>query len=192
MELYKEEPVYLFIEQKDWEKWLNENHAATRVVWVKFAKKNTGAVSITYAQALDVALCYGWIDGLVNKYDEQYYLQRFTPRGPRSIWSKINRVHIARLIKEKKMQPAGLLAVETAKKNGQWKSAYDSPKDMQMPEDFLKEIAKDSKALAFYQTLSKANIYAIAWRLQTAKKPETREKRFKLLLEMLKKEEKFH
>ena len=192
MEMHKDVPVYLFTTPQEWAKWLAKNHASVTAVWIKFAKKNTSAVSINYAQALDVALCYGWIDGLVNKYDEKYYLQRFTPRSKKSNWSKINREHIARLIKEKRMQPSGLLTVEIAKKNGQWDSAYDSSKDMQVPEDFLKEVVKDERVMAFYKTLTRANTYAIAWRLQTAKKPETREKRFNALLEMLKKGKKIH
>lgn len=192
MELHKDVPVCLFTTSEEFATWLEKNNQEVKAIWLKIAKKNTGAVSISYDQALDVALCYGWIDGLVNKYDENYYLQRFTPRGPRSIWSKVNREHIARLIKEKRMRPAGLAAVEVAKKNGQWEAAYDSPKDMQVPEDFFKAVAKDPKTLAFYQTLNRANLYAIAWRLHTAKKPETRIKRFKVLLEMLQKGDKLH
>lgn len=192
MEMHKDVPVYLFTTPKEFETWLEKNNQEVKAVWLKIAKKNTGAVSVSYDEALEVALCYGWIDGLVNKYDEKYYVQRFTPRGPRSIWSKINRDHIARLIKEKRMRPAGLAAMEVAKKNGQWEAAYDSPKDMQVPEDFLKAVAKDKSAAAFYKTLTRANTYAIAWRLATAKKPETRANRFKLLMEMLKKGQKLH
>ncbi|MGH7204047.1 MAG: YdeI/OmpD-associated family protein [Candidatus Levyibacteriota bacterium] len=192
MEMHKDVPVYLFTTAEQWAEWLEKNHERVSAVWLKFAKKNTGAVSISYDEALDEALCYGWIDGLINSYDEKYYLTRFTPRGAKSIWSKRNREHIARLLKEKKMKPAGLLTVETAKKSGQWEAAYDSSREMTIPEDFLTELAKDEKALAFYHTLNKANLYAIGWRLQTAKKPQTRAKRFESLLTMLKKGEKLH
>lgn len=190
--MHKDTPVYLFLSQKDWEDWLEKWDGEIQAIWVKIAKKNTGAVSVSYDQAVESALCYGWIDGLVNKYDEKYYIQRFTPRRVRSIWSQINRDHIARLIKEKRMKPAGLAAVEVAKKNGQWEAAYGSPSTTQVPDDFRQAVAKDPKILAFYNTLNKSNLYAIAWRLQTAKKPETRARRFAVLLEMLRKGEKLY
>jgi uncharacterized protein YdeI (YjbR/CyaY-like superfamily) len=192
MEMHKNTPVYLFTKPEEWADWLDKNYASIPAIWMKFAKKNSEATSISYDEALDVALCYGWIDGLINGYDEKYYLTRFTPRGPKSIWSKRNREHIARLILEKKMKPSGLVTIETAKQNGQWEAAYDTAVDMKIPEDFLKEVAKDPKTLAFYKTLNKANLYAIGWRLQTAKKPETRAKRFDTLLTMLRKGEKLH
>jgi uncharacterized protein YdeI (YjbR/CyaY-like superfamily) len=184
--------VFLFANLKEWEDWLEKNHGNFRAIWVKFAKKNSGTVSITYDEALRGALCYGWIDGLINKYDNSYYLTRFSPRKPVSIWSKINRELAEKLILEGKMQPSGLAAIEAAKANGRWHTAYDSSKTMQVPEDFFKELAEDKKAEEFFRSLNKANTYAIAWRLQTAKNPETREKRKKMLLEMMKKGEKLH
>ena len=185
-------PVILFTTQKEFEKWLAKEHDKTPGVWLKFAKKGSGVTSTNYADSLDVALCYGWIDGQSKKFDETFYLQKFTPRGKRSIWSKINKGHVARLIKEKRMQPAGFAAINAAKKDGRWEQAYNSPSSMRMPEDFVNEVQKDKKRLAFFNSLNNTNRYAIAWRLQTAKKPETRERRMNVLLSMLDKGEKLH
>ncbi len=192
MELHKDTPVFLFKNAKEWEEWLHTNHDKFSAIWIKFAKKNTGAVSISYDEVLPVALCYGWIDGLINKYDEKYYLTRFTPRKPKSLWSKTNQNLVAQLIKSGKMQPSGLKTIETAKANGQWDVSYDTSKDMKVPQDFLKELAKDKKAQEFFSTLNRANTFAIGWRLQTAKKPEIRAKRMEKLLEMMKRREKLH
>lgn len=186
------ELIKLFKTPEAWRAWLTKNHSKSDGIKLQFYKKDSGKKSINYAQALDEALCFGWIDSQVNKYDADSYIQRFTPRRTRSMWSKRNREHVARLINEKKMTSAGLKEIELAKTDGRWESAYDSPKNMKVPADFLKELKKNKKAYAFYQTLNKTNIYAIAWRLQTAKKPETREKRFKALLSMLAKENKIH
>ena len=174
------------------ETWLAKNHSKSPRIWLRFFKKNSGILSINYAQALDVALSYGWIDAQLKKYDEESYLQRFTPRGSRSMWSKRNRDHVKRLIKEGRMQSAGLAQINAAKRDGRWKSAYDSPRKMNIPQDFLNELAKDPKAFAFFQTLDKVNHYAIAWRLQTAKKPQTRENRMKKLLQMMTARQKLH
>ncbi|HSX09540.1 MAG TPA: YdeI/OmpD-associated family protein [Candidatus Saccharimonadales bacterium] len=192
MELYKDIPIFLFETPKEFENWLNKNHHAFSAVWIKFAKKKSGAVSISYDEALEVAICYGWIDGLLNKFDEKYYVVRFTPRKKQSIWSKVNKNTVGRLIKEGKMKPSGLEAIENAKANGRWEAAYDSSATMQLPDDFLTELAKDKKAEEFFKTLTRANTYAIAFRLQTATRPETRAKRMKELLEMLKRGEKLH
>lgn len=192
VELHKDTPMLLFKTSDEWEKWLSKNYNTFPAIWVKFAKKNSGAASITYDEALEVALCYGWIDGLINAYDEKYYLTRFTPRKVKSVWSKRNVQLVEKLIREGKMQPSGLQVIEAAKATGNWHAAYDSSKDMQIPEDFLKELAKDKKALEFFNSLTRANTYAIAWRLQTAKKSETRQKRMETILAMLKKGEKFH
>ena len=176
----------------EWEQWLDQNHANSRGSWLRFYKKGSGISSVYYAEALDVALCYGWIDGQLKKYDELSYIQRFTPRRPRSLWSKRNIEHVTRLIKDGRMKPAGLREADAAKADGRWEIAYDSQGAMSAPVDFLKELTKNKKALAFYKSLNKANQYAIAWRLQTAKRPETREKRKQEILEMLAREEKFH
>jgi uncharacterized protein YdeI (YjbR/CyaY-like superfamily) len=177
---------------KEWAHWLAKNHASSEGIWLQFYKKGSGVATVTYSQALDEALCYGWIDGQMKKHDERSYVQRFTPRRPRSVWSKRNREHVERLKKEGKMKSAGLREAEAAMRDGRWSAAYDPPSTMEIPRDFLERLAKDKKAQAFFSTLNKANTYAIAWRLQTAKKPETREKRMKSILEMLAKGQKFH
>lgn len=185
-------PVLHFQTANDLESWLKENYAQTEGFWLKIAKKNKGITSVTYAEAVQLALCYGWIDGQANTFDDQYYLVKYTPRRARSIWSKRNVDFVAKLIKEGKMQPSGLAQVEAAKADGRWDQAYDSPKDMTMPEDFMQELAKDPKALAFYESLNKTNKYAFAFQIQTAKKPETRERRKQKLLTLLKEGKKLY
>ncbi len=185
-------PIIAFKSQSDFRKWLTANHSKSNGIWLQFFKKDSGHVSITYAQAVDEALCHGWIDGQAKKNDEKSWIQRFTPRRAKSIWSKRNIEHIERLTKEGKMTVTGHKAVEDAKQDGRWHRAYDSPAKMQVPEDFLKLLSKNKKAKAFFETLNKTNTYAIAWRLQTAVKPETKLKRMKAILEMLEKGEKFH
>jgi uncharacterized protein YdeI (YjbR/CyaY-like superfamily) len=185
-------PVLPFSTPLKWERWLEKNHAKSDGIWIRLYKKDSGIPSINHAQALEEALCFGWIDGQGKSYDAASYLQKFTPRRARSIWSKRNIEHIARLDKAGKMRPAGWKEVEAAKADGRWERAYDSPANMVMPEDFLKQLSKNKKSVAFFDTLSKTNKYAIAWRLQTAKKTETREKRMKAILEMLRNGEKFH
>jgi uncharacterized protein YdeI (YjbR/CyaY-like superfamily) len=185
-------PIVSFVSPGEWALWLAQNHNVAHGVWLRFYKKGSGVPSITYPEALDEALCYGWIDGQLKPLDAGSYLQKFTPRRARSIWSKRNVDHIARLEKEGRMQPSGLKEVDAAKADGRWDKAYDSPSAMTMPYDFLQELSKNKQANAFFESLNKANKYAIAWRLHTAKKPETREKRMKTILEMLEKGEKFH
>ena len=181
----KELPLLPFASASLWEQWLAEYYAQLDGVWIKVAKKASGVASVTHDEALDVALCYGWIDGQRKTYDSQFFLQKFTPRRPKSLWSKRNVAKVAKLTAAGKMQPAGLAEVEAAKRDGRWEAAYDSPKNMVVPEDFLKALEENKQALAFYKTLSKSSIYTIAWRLQTAKKPETRRRRFDALLVML-------
>jgi len=185
-------PVLPFASQALWEQWLAQHHAEAHGVWILFYKKGSGMASVTYAEALDVALCYGWIDGQLKSVDALSYKQYFTPRRPRSIWSKRNVEHIARLTAEGRMKPAGMAQVEAAKADGRWGMAYDSPANMSLPDDFITALKADARALAFYESLSQTNKYAICWRLQTAKRPETREKRKQEILEMLSKAEKFH
>ncbi len=187
-----EQPVLTFQSQKKWRDWLLKNHSASNGVQLRLFKKDSGVKSINHDMALDEALCFGWIDGQANKYDEQSYLQKFTPRRKNSTWSKRNTLKTDQLIKDGKMHQAGLEEIERAKADGRWAKAYDSPANMQIPDDFLKEIAKTPKALAFFKTLNKTNLYAIAWRLQTAKKPETREKRMNAIIELMKQGKKFH
>lgn len=181
-----------FRSAEEWEKWLAKHHGSSDGIWLRLFKKDSGITTVTYAEALDEALCYGWIDGQKQKGDDKSWLQKFTPRRPKSVWSKKNIEHTVRLSKANKMKPAGLRQMEAAKADGRWQRAYDSPSAMQMPEDFLAQLAKNKKACRFFETLKRANLYAIGWRLQTAKKPETREKRMQLILRMLARGEKFH
>ena len=175
-----------------WEKWLAKNHASSKGVWLKIFKKDSGKPTVTYAEALDGALCYGWIDGQKDRHDEEAWLQRFSPRRPQSPWSKINTGHVKRLMKEGRMKPAGLKQVEAAQKDGRWKKAAPSPSAAAYPADFLKEVGKNRKAKAFLETLDRANRFAIIYRLHGAKKRETREKRLKQFVEMMAKGEKLH
>jgi uncharacterized protein YdeI (YjbR/CyaY-like superfamily) len=174
------------------ETWLAKNHDISKGFWLKIFKKDSGKKTISYAEALDVALCYGWIDGQKQAFDELAYLQKFCPRIEKSIWSKINIGHVERLIKDGRMRNAGLIAVEKAKANGNWEKAYDSPSKMTIPEDFIKELSKNKKAEEFFKSLNKTNLFSIGFRLQTAKKAETREKRIKDIIDKLAKGEKFH
>jgi len=185
-------PIIAFKSSSDWASWLDKNHAQSNGIWLRFFKKDSGVASATHAEALDEALCYGWIDGQLEKYDEKSWLHKFTPRRPKSVWSKRNIEHVNRLTAAGKMKPSGLKEVEAAKADGRWERAYDSPSAMQVPEDFLKKLSKNKKTKAFFETLNKANTYAIAWRLQTAKKPATRARRMQAILERLKRGEKFH
>ena len=185
-------PILSFKTPKAFEKWLEQNSDKFNGIWLRFFKKDTGEKSINYKEALDEALCYGWIDGQLNKFDEKSYIQKFTPRRPKSTWSKKNTEHIERLTALGKMKPAGLAEVEKAKADGRWEKAYDSLSQMQIPDDFMKLLSKNKKAQAFFDSLNKTNRYAIAWRLQTAKKSETREKWMIRILEMLSKNQKFH
>jgi len=185
-------PILSFASDKEWESWLIKNHANSNGLWLRIFKKDSGNKTLTYAEALDVALCYGWIDGQKMSNDAQSWLQKFTPRKAKSIWSKVNTEHIERLTRDGKMKPAGIKAVEEAKADGRWEKAYSSGSKMTMPEDFLKELSKNKKAEAFFKTLNKANQYSIGFRLQTAKTEETRQKRMKMILDMMKKGMKFH
>jgi uncharacterized protein YdeI (YjbR/CyaY-like superfamily) len=185
-------PVLAFLSSTEWEQWLARNHAISSGIWLRLFKKNSRVPSVSYDEALDSALSFGWIDGQLRAHDQESWLRRFTPRRPKSVWSKRNRGHAERLIMAGKMRPAGLREVEEAKKDGRWDAAYDSARTMVIPDDFLNELAKNPQARAFFQTLSKANVYAIVWRLQTAKKPETRQKRLDTIVAMLSRGETFH
>jgi uncharacterized protein YdeI (YjbR/CyaY-like superfamily) len=183
-------PTIEFKTAESFETWLEEHHDISGGLWMKIFKKNSKKKTITYAEALDVALCYGWIDGQKQSFDEQAWLQKICPRTAKSIWSKVNIGHVERLTNEGKMTPAGLKAVEKAKADGRWEKAYDSPSKMTIPEDFLKELSKNKKAEEFFKSLNKTNLFSIGFRLQTAKKQETREKRMKEIIEKLAKGEK--
>jgi uncharacterized protein YdeI (YjbR/CyaY-like superfamily) len=184
--------IMRFKSSRDFRTWLAKNHSQSDGIWLRVYKKNSAVTSVTYPAALDQALCYGWIDGQKKPYDQESWLQKFTPRGSKSGWSKINTEHAQRLIKSGEMAPAGAKAVSAAKADGRWETAYDSFSNATVPEDFLKELTKNAKAKAFFETLNKTNIYSITYRLQTAKKTETRERRMKLILGMLAEGKKFH
>lgn len=184
--------IIAFPSAKRWERWLARNHAASTGVWLRFFKKESKVASVTHAEALAAALCYGWIDGQLKVHDAKSWLRKFTPRRPKSVWSKRNRELVEQLTKAGKMQSAGLKEVAAAKADGRWGRAYDSPSKMTVPEDFLKELSRHTKAWKFFDTLNKANTYAIAWRLRTAKRPETLEKRAKAIIKMLANGKKFH
>ncbi len=181
-----------FKTSEDFRHWLEKHHTEPDGIWLRIFKKDSREKSLTYAEALDQALCYGWIDGQKKAHDELSWLQRFTPRRAKSVWSKINTQHVDRLIKTGAMTAAGMQAVEAAKADGRWQAAYASSKNATPPEDFLKELSKNKQAEAFFLTLNKANVYAIVYRLATAKKPETREKRMKTILAMMEQGKVFH
>ena len=185
-------PIRSFKDAKAWESWLAKNQSSANGVWMRIAKKASGKKSVNYPEALEVALCYGWIDGLKRPESETTWLQRFTPRRARSIWSKINREKALALIGNGKMKPAGLEEIERAKNNGCWDSAYDSPSSATMTPELEIALKKSPRAKAFFETLSRANRYAILWRVQTAKRAETREKRIRSFIERLEKGETMH
>jgi uncharacterized protein YdeI (YjbR/CyaY-like superfamily) len=178
-------PIIPFASSDAWEVWLEEHHTASDGLWLKIAKKGSGLETVTYDQAVEIALCYGWIDGQVRKFDEYYYLQRFTPRRPRSKWSKINRQKVTELIERGEMKPAGLREVERAKADGRWDAAYDAPSTATLPEDLLRELEKNEKAREFFSELDGRNRYAILYQIQDAKRPETRARRITKYVAML-------
>ncbi len=182
----------MFADGAAFEAWLQQNHTKSPGIWMHFAKKNSPLRSVSYPEAVEISLCYGWIDGQSKSLDEHTYLQRYTPRRARSIWSKINRAKVEKLIEQGRMQSAGLAEVERAKADGRWEQAYDSPSTATVPEDLAAELASNPQAAKFFESLNKTNRYAILWRLQTAKKPETRRARLEKILAMLEKGEKFH
>ena len=184
-------PIILFETEQDWIDWLEENGNEPGV-WVQIAKKNSGVVSIIYEQAVEVALCFGWIDGLKKKFDEKTWIQRFSPRKPASQWSKINREKAIGLIADGKMRPAGMAIIEVAKTRGTWETAYDSQKTIEIPADLQAELDKNPQAADFFKLLESVNRYAILYRLQTARNPEIRTKKLAQFVEMLKRKEKIY
>jgi uncharacterized protein YdeI (YjbR/CyaY-like superfamily) len=185
-------PVLPFESKKKWADWLAKQHDKSTGVWLKLAKKESGIPSITYEEALDVALWYGWIDGQKKGFDDKYWLQKFTRRGPKSIWSKINTEKAERLIASGEMKPAGLKAIQAAKQDGRWDAAYSSQKNISAPDDFQTALDKNKNAKAFFGTLNSVNRYAILFRIETAKKAETRAKRIQQFVEMLERGEKIY
>jgi uncharacterized protein YdeI (YjbR/CyaY-like superfamily) len=181
-----------FRSSKEFRAWMAKEHARASDLFLRIYKKGSGVPSITYTEALDQALCFGWIDGQKLPFDATSWVQKFTPRRARSGWSKKNVAHVDRLIRKGEMTPAGLKEVEAAKGDGRWAAAYDSSTTAAPPPEFVKALARNAKAKQFYATLNKANLYAIAYRLQTAKRSETKIKRIKLIIDMLARGEKFH
>jgi uncharacterized protein YdeI (YjbR/CyaY-like superfamily) len=185
-------PVLVFASQAEWEAWLDAEHASSEGVWLKFAKRGSGVETVVYAEALDVALCYGWIDSQVARLDERFYLQKFTPRRARSRWSQINRKKIEELTKQGRMKPAGLEQVDLAKADGRWEAAYASPANVEVPDDLQAALEASPKAAEFWETLNKSNRYAIVFQLADAKKPETRARRLEKFVGMLERGEKLY
>jgi uncharacterized protein YdeI (YjbR/CyaY-like superfamily) len=181
-----------FVSREAWEAFLEERHTTSDGLWLKIAKKNSGIESVTYDHAVEVALCYGWIDGQVRKFDEYYYLQRFTPRRPRSKWSKVNREKVTQLMERGEMKAAGLREVERARADGRWDAAYDSPSTATVPEDLLRELEKNDRAREFFSELDRRNRYAILYQIQDAKRPETRARRIAKYVAMLAEREKLN
>jgi uncharacterized protein YdeI (YjbR/CyaY-like superfamily) len=185
-------PILLFASRQELEAWLEENHAGAEGLWLKIAKKGSGVESVNYAEALELALCFGWIDSQKRGFDEAFFLQRFTPRRPRGKWSRINRAKAEELIVTGTMRPPGMTEVEAAKADGRWDAAYAGQRAAAVPDDLKRELDRNKAADEFFATLDSANRYAILYRLQEAKKPETREKRLRKFIAMLERGEKIH
>jgi len=175
----------LFKSAKAFDAWLKKHHATSDGLWLKIAKKGAGEPSVTYPEAVEIALCWGWIDGQKKGLDDQHFLQRFTPRRARSIWSKINVDKVAALVEAGRIQPAGQAQIDAAKTDGRWDKAYDSARTSSVPDDLQAALEASPQAKAFFATISASNRYAVLWRVQTAVKPETRARRIAKLVEML-------
>lgn len=184
--------IRAFASAAAWESWLEQNQMKSDGLWLRIYKKASGRPSVTYAEALDVALCHGWIDSQRLRHDEVSFLQKYSPRRARSVWSKRNTEHIARLEKAGRLREGGRRQIAAAQADGRWGAAYDSHRTAVPPPDFLLSLARNRRAQAFFAGLNRANVYAIVYRLQTAKKPETRARRLKLILGMMRRGEKFH
>jgi uncharacterized protein YdeI (YjbR/CyaY-like superfamily) len=185
-------PILEFRAKSAWTSWLSKNHAQSPGVWLRLAKKGSGLKTVTRDEALDSALCYGWIDGQARSEGESTWLQKFTPRTKRSIWSKKNRENVQRLIGSGEMRPSGIAEIERAKKDGRWDAAYDSPRTMSVPDDLQAELDKNRKAKTFFEKLDSRNRYAVLFRIHTAKRAETRAKRIRDFVGMLERGEKIH
>jgi uncharacterized protein YdeI (YjbR/CyaY-like superfamily) len=184
--------ILTFEQQNSWEDWLSQNHGNVAGVWLRLAKKDSKIPTLTHAEALETALCFGWIDAQKKPENADAWLQRFTPRGKRSSWSKINCQKATALLACGRMKDSGLREMQRAKADGRWESAYDSPRSATIPEDFQAALDKSAKAKAFYATLESRNRYAILYRIQTVKKPATRARKINEFITMLEKHEKIH
>jgi uncharacterized protein YdeI (YjbR/CyaY-like superfamily) len=185
-------PVLAFESAQAWDDWLSQYHADSAGLWVKIAKKGSGTATVTYSEAVDVALCHGWIDGQKGSFDDGFWLQRFTPRKPASKWSRINTERVAALVEAGRMRPAGLAEVERAKADGRWDSAYHPQSTATVPADLAAALAENERASAFFATLNSANRYAILYRIADAKRPETRAKRIATFVAMLSEHKQLH
>ncbi|MDP9136504.1 MAG: YdeI/OmpD-associated family protein [Actinomycetota bacterium] len=185
-------PVIPFASPPAWEEWLDANHEIADGLWIKFAKKASGIGTVVYAEAVEVALCFGWIDGQANSFDERWYLQRFTPRRARSKWSQINRAKAEALIEKGLMRPAGLREVERAKQDGRWEAAYPSPTKIEVPEDLRAALDASPAAAQFFEQLDATNRYAVLYRIHDAKRADTRARRIEKFVAMLARGEKIH
>jgi len=186
------QPIKSFASVEKLEAWLARNHRSSTGVWLKLAKQGSRANSVSYAEAVEVALCYGWIDGQKKPVDHRWWLQRLTPRGARSKWSKLNRDKATALIDAGRMHEAGMREVERAQADGRWDAAYDSPSRATVPDDLQRALNRDRKAKAFFESLDRTNRYAILYRVHDAKRPETRARRIEQFVAMLHRGEKLH
>jgi len=187
-----DKPILECASAAKWAAWLRRHHATSSGIWLRFAKKGADRRTILHAEALDLALCHGWIDATSQSEDEHYWLQRFTPRAPRSLWSKINCAKALKLIEEGRMQPAGQAEIDRAKADGRWDAAYDGASTSVVPPDLQAALDAEPRAAAFFASLDSANRYAVLFRTQTAKTPGTRAKRIASFVEMLARGEKLH
>jgi uncharacterized protein YdeI (YjbR/CyaY-like superfamily) len=185
-------PIAAFASAAEWEAWLDAERASSDGVWIKFAKKGSGIDSVSYPEAVEIGLCFGWIDSQMKSLDERFYIQKFTPRRAKSKWSRVNREKIEELTKQGRMKPAGLAEVELAKADGRWEAAYSSPANVEVPDDLQKALDASPKAAEFWAVLNKSNRYAIVYQLEDAKKPETRTRRLEKFLGMLERGEKLY
>ena len=186
------EPRLTFLDQTAWENWLTQNGKTPTGVWLRLAKKGKGQPTLTYEQALESALCHGWIDGQKQAEDDEYWLQRFTPHSAKSLWSKLNKNRAEALIAAGRMHPAGMQEIEQAKADGRWEAAYTSASNSVVPHDLQAALDANPKASAFFATLNSRNRYAILFRIQNAKKPETRLRKIEEFIGMLNRGETLH
>lgn len=192
MEMKAGLPIVFFTSQREWEEWLEEEHDRASGVWVKLARKQSGIPSVTYAEAVESALCYGWIDGQAASLDDKHHLQRFSSRTKRSRWSRINRERATDLIERGRMKPPGLAQIEAARADGRWDAAYEPPSTAEVPEDLQRALEEDDGARAFFEKLDRRNRYAILHRIADAKRPETRARRIEKFVGMLAAGERLH